>query len=507
MRKNKNALKLFCCVLIMLFILFEAKSTYALKTNYIEQNGNLINDNLAVQYNNFTYYSLGEYCPLEGSDLNKINRCESNSKKFQQITNDTSRIIGIHGQWVYYRSANSKDYGSIYKIKNNGSSKKLLLKMNVPFDRVSFTSITAGLVKNKIAYLSPADESDISRYADYWNNNKLCPSKLNIMGIDGSGNKKLTQDIVYCINISGDWIYYTATDKSDGKFKLFKIKIDGTSRKVLSKKSISKFIVEGNEVYYLDSSKIGFGSLYKLDLASDKSNKICDNVAAFNIDKNYIYLSIEDKGLFKEKRTKGKLLKISKYRGTYYNICLSGGWIYTDFYLNSTEEEFVKIKTDGSQTIKINDMYQIYNTPKLYNKLYACYKCKYVKGELLYPKNWELYNYKNSATVYPTTDTRQIDSYGGGISGNFTCYRLHGNYLKGNECQIISTNKAKKIYFKTLQGRKGYYYIKNSNGSTDFGCYVASSKEAFEITLEFDKGIFNNYKSVIFDMMKRVKLD
>ena len=60
-------------------------------------------------------------------------------------------------------------------------------------------------------------------YQNYSDNNKLYAIRT-----DGSGRKKISDDIIVDINIVGDWIFYSSKVKSP--YDTCAIRIDGTGK-------------------------------------------------------------------------------------------------------------------------------------------------------------------------------------------------------------------------------------------------------------------------------------
>lgn len=127
-------------------------------------------------------------------------------------------------------------------------------------------------------------------YSNSEDHNSLYKKKL-----DSSETKKLNDRLSYCLNISGNWIFYTSNDN------LYKIKTDG----------------------------------------SDNENICEDAVLDLCYYDGYIYYSNE-KGLFKIKPDGGKSIRLLKTNIT--DIIVSNGWVY----YNEGGEKYGRINLDGT---------------------------------------------------------------------------------------------------------------------------------------------------------------
>lgn len=220
-----------------------------------------------------------------------------------------------HNGWIYYSSLYGGE-GRLYKKKIDGSNKtkisndKWTSDINIMDDKI-YCSSNGNLVK---------------------------------MGLNGE-NKVVLDTQARFVNVIGDWIYYCKGLQS----AIYKIRIDGTGKKLLVKDLILQMDAGANEIYFESIAK-----LYKV-ADSGKSNIVLtsENIGRFTIDGDWVYYTMPGSdGLYKSRKDFKKKIKITSDRVG--NINVSGDWIY---YTNYSEHpaKFYKVKTDGSLRQKINN--------------------------------------------------------------------------------------------------------------------------------------------------------
>jgi hypothetical protein len=90
------------------------------------------------------------------------------------------------------------------------------------------------------------------------------------MNVDGSGVTKLIdEDYVYCFNVVGDRIFYTAADTA-----LYSIGLDGSGKTLISRETGLVFNAIGDRVFYTNSD-----AFYSLNLDGGDVRKLGDGVA------------------------------------------------------------------------------------------------------------------------------------------------------------------------------------------------------------------------------------
>lgn len=166
--------------------------------------------------------------------------------------------------------------------------------------------------------------------------NKYGYNSIYKMRKDGTATKKLYDGYIDSINVIGDWVYFSNSNK------FCKIKTDGSQYTEISNEFISDFCIIGDEVF----SNVHDG-IYKMK--TDGSQKVIlsnDNISVFNIEGDWIYYcNVTDKNrLYKIKTDGSNRVKLTE--DTCGDINISGDWIY---YKNfSDNSKIYKIKTDGT---------------------------------------------------------------------------------------------------------------------------------------------------------------
>lgn len=106
---------------------------------------------------------------------------------------------------------------------------------------------------------------------------------------NGIVNEKICNDNAKYLNISGDYIYYS--NYSDGQ-KIYKIKKDGTGRRIVCSDQASYVVVSGEYIYYSYHSGTGVGNIKKINRNANKSYGTAitsDEAEYIIVDKDIIY--------------------------------------------------------------------------------------------------------------------------------------------------------------------------------------------------------------------------
>lgn len=270
-----------------------------LKNRVGNTDGNLLNDGLVDEEENWIYYSLDD-------GLYKAKEDGTNKIKLSDMT---ARDINVVNDTVYFRHRPD----GIYKINNSGgtasqvspynsngglfifdkyivngtnelieldgSNRKIISEDYTPnggtlnIDDDGFYLQTKTLDgKDKVVKLSfdgnvikeifdgqhqPMQVKDNWIYFANNNDNKA----LYKIKTDGTGEEKIIEKWVMNINIVDDWIYYTTNDG------LYKIKIDGSSNKMLLNIPVSDINIINNWIYYVKRSKAdSYSKLYRIKI-------------------------------------------------------------------------------------------------------------------------------------------------------------------------------------------------------------------------------------------------
>ncbi|SHI00942.1 DUF5050 domain-containing protein [Clostridium intestinale] len=308
--------------------------------------------------------------------------------------------IQINGEWIYYK--NISGHSKMYKVKNDGSGRQRFgVDMTIKNIEQFSVSVKLGETYNLPSTIIATISSDEKIYVPVkWNIEKVDTFKLGSSTYEGtvngySGNVKLTvivvdkevagnipnQDFVaqsgewtiinnfkmkedgtekgYFINdwvnnpnVVGDWVYY-----SNGY--LNKVKIDGTGLTEICDDSAVMISVLGDWIYYINNSDDG--KLYKIRLCGLDKSKVTDDKVDNTIvaADGWIYYENKidphnlNKGAFYKIKTDGtNRMKLSDDTPSYINIV--GDWIY----FQSSYSTISKMKTDGSSKTVLSNVTQ-----------------------------------------------------------------------------------------------------------------------------------------------------
>jgi hypothetical protein len=193
------------------------------------------------------------------------------------------------------------------------------------------------------------------------NNSYYKQSYLFKMKTDGSEKQKLVDDNAMSINVSGDWIYYTVTDKqNNARQGIFKVKTDGTERTKISDATASQITVDGDWIFYVDSKadKKTYSMTYYQSLGIKKiktdgshetkvySGSVNDNL---HVQKDWIYFTLYVKHtsmLYKIRKDGTGLTKISGKN--FESFIIANDWIY---YAN--QKTLYKMSLTGKTNLKL----------------------------------------------------------------------------------------------------------------------------------------------------------
>lgn len=213
----------------------------------------------------------------------------------------------VKGNWIYYIQYSHDNYNSkIYKVRTNGKDKTILYKGK---DRISSFS------------LSSKDLFFINEGNVY---------KINC---DGKGLKKIASKDYIQVIYYNDKIYAIKdiySNKILKNSKIYSMKIDGTSKKVIynSKKIVGSINIYDKKIYFdlddADNNRMPFNEdydkgLYLMNLNGSSIKKLRNNSGRFFISTGYIYdlNCVKDGNWYKERFIKIKL------NGTYVKTILS----------------------------------------------------------------------------------------------------------------------------------------------------------------------------------------
>lgn len=242
------------------------------------------------------------------------------------------------GDWIYY--ANVQDGNKLYKMKDDKKSKIKLSDDN----RVSNINVKG----DWIYYEAEAYSNGNNSYTEY----KIYKIKIDGTSkseIDTTSKSKITSRGPSNINVVGEYIYYSNTDG------LNRINVDGTEKRLIDDNSAESIIVDGDWIYctqYADGSyqlnKIKIDGTQKTTLNSLPSAAIEEFILSINVIGEWIYYAKPD-GVYKMKVDGMEETKLTEDKGVYY-VNVDGDSIYYSSY-----NGLYKVNTNGLQkTIVLN---------------------------------------------------------------------------------------------------------------------------------------------------------
>jgi len=204
-----------------------------------------------------------------------------NSEK-EKISEDKMLSAKVADDWIYY--TNLSDEGKLYKMRKDGTQKTKLSE-DAPYGMI----VTGGWIY----------------YVNYFND-------LNMykIQIDGTEKTKLNNDKCGMNFIVSDgWIYYTAavSDALDSEYKLHKIRIDGTDRKILIDKNATPLIIYDGWLYCNIPKDTDY-KLYRMSLdGTDNMGLSPDSTASITVINGWIYYTAN---VFENQKLNVKLYKM-----------------------------------------------------------------------------------------------------------------------------------------------------------------------------------------------------
>lgn len=184
-------------------------------------------------------------------------------------------------------------------------------------------------------------------------------SKLYKMKLDGSNKKLLSTDHPAFINVIGDWVYYVNLYDNE----IYKIRIDGKNKTKLTNGfeeygySQNSMIVKNNWIYFLryypDEES---GSLFRMKSNGKEIKELRKNVSSFYISNDDTLYYISDisyiSGDFYKANLDGSGEKVIKLKEPISNnFIVEENYIY---YTQNYGRELVKVRTDGTNYNKFS---------------------------------------------------------------------------------------------------------------------------------------------------------
>lgn len=198
-------------------------------------------------------------------------------QNYDNTNEDSISIFSHQGKWTYFSHLSldsniEKAKGAIYKFTEDEP---------VP---VKFSEEAAGRINVKGDWIYYVDMTDIKDNIE----------SISKMKTDGSEKTKLVDEASFGFRLYNNYIYYK---KNSEPYKLFRVKLDGSSNKTISSDVLS-FYIQGDWIYYISSTHPG--GLYKMKLDGSSSEKITDiSGPIMYINDNYIYFNETDSEIIK----------------------------------------------------------------------------------------------------------------------------------------------------------------------------------------------------------------
>jgi hypothetical protein len=212
--------------------------------------------------------------------------------------------------------------------------------------QLSTSAITSKVVNN---CGNCAIQGEKIYYANSYDNGTLYS-----MNVNGSDNRKLSNDWTPWFYVSGERIYYQ--NGKDG-MKIYVMNTDGSGRQKLNDDDSENINVTSDRIYYCNTDD-GF-TLYSMNTdGSDRKKLNGDNPLYMNVVDDRIYYSGElsgIKGIYSVKTDGTDRIKLTD--DSPYLMIAADGWIY---YNNENDDsKLYAIRTDGSDRHKLNDDYAL----------------------------------------------------------------------------------------------------------------------------------------------------
>jgi len=277
---------------------------------------------------------------------NRLYRVNSDWTGRTKVTDFPVSSIFISDEWIYF--TDDPDISNLYRMKKDGSERMKLSEDNVAQYCVS------GDMLLYITKKSLAEFNEIKKKA-MTSVDLLLESEagtLNKMKTDGSEKTTLCKVSLEPgkIEIHGEWIYY------EDYGKLYKIKIDGTERAMISGKGRFGYVTD-TWLYFIALRDTGTDAYYNLDVVrmkidgSERSTLASlDRVYFFTLDEGWLYFVFKsEKGLHRMRPDGTEMQKLNNI-----NIWaldgVSGNWMYISDYSGAR----YRVKLDGSVGTRIN---------------------------------------------------------------------------------------------------------------------------------------------------------
>ncbi|SEF38583.1 Ig-like domain (group 4) [Caloramator fervidus] len=274
--------------------------------------GNLSNAGLAVQDDDFIYYS-------NLADGGKIYKKSITGIDEYPLVEDNAKYLNIQDDYIYY--SNYSDGGKIYRVKTDGTGRQRLNN-----DMSSYINV----VGDDIYYINNSDKA------------KICRLRLGAKQV-------ITSDSASFLTVFGNYIYYV--NNSD-KGRLYRIDVNGKNKTALSRVGARYINLLSDGTLFFSGTD---GKLYKYSIQSGNLSEIP------------ITSYIPQKGGNSTKPVRDKISVVNVYslNEIYYKSYYDGGRLYkADMYGYGTrvvEDSigYINIAGDSIYYTKGNRLYRI----------------------------------------------------------------------------------------------------------------------------------------------------
>lgn len=297
--------------------------------SYGNTTGNIINGSGTAFDGEFIYFT-------NERDGDKIYKVRPDDSGLTKVTNSPGYQISIMGQWVYY-SSGITDKG-VYRVKKDGSSKAKLvdgmaMSINVVGEWVYY--IGSGADESTL-YKIKGDGSDKTKISVKSNNYIMVESyETLVVGewiytnlysksdsrtvfcrikTDGTGVEKILDSSTHRFAINNGWIYYVSNNGS-----INKMKVDGSNKSTIYKPnnfSPYSINISGNYIFFSadnqTASEENYG-IYRIGLDGAGFTRLSKSwCRRFSISSNWIYFSGGDDNQWRIKTNGSEEGKVSE---------------------------------------------------------------------------------------------------------------------------------------------------------------------------------------------------
>jgi hypothetical protein len=246
----------------------------------------------------------------EGEDSGFIGKIEKKItyllKKFfsnKKLVAAVSLVIVFAAAGGYFYKQFNKP---VVRYEQDPSYKTFVKDKEFTYYSYFYDAQVKGLQEKRGVYKMKADGSNMVKisdrpvafmniYKDYIYYINFDDRKVYRMKKDGSDNKKISDNEAASLVVDRGYIYYRDKGAAEESSTLFRMKIDGTKKKEISKDALT-YNVFGDYIYY--SSRSSIGDVYRIKTDGSDKTKMCKiNGALKYIKDDYIYYSMVNENI------------------------------------------------------------------------------------------------------------------------------------------------------------------------------------------------------------------